>query len=424
MTKDERIKLIRTYFEEITRIDGSVPCIQWKHPSQPNLFLYSREDESLDQHEVILVSGTAAKLDKALSHSVKHYFQSAEELELLLRSLSKKTAASKKAHPVEKKKSFQPKSKPAFAATKKVVDIPQSAGTSFNRPAMPTPTTNPASYAPSRPSFASNPPPASFASAPPTKMGGHQLKGIWVGVLIVLVLLITAFFTNPGIEQHRSAVEKSTHQELLQPSLLTYSESTSPEELNSTLVSTAESPFPSPVQRKDFYVFSLTELQFPDYEKIVGIGLFGTVFIDEPERSSTASSNFNEDGSATEGDQAKLNEMKRAVIVAVMDKFYADAQNQEDFTYKFVFHNRSNRNISSFNGQVVFNDAEGELVKVLPLTYDRPLGIGERAVFHIIEDSASSGGESEALISADLSDLSIEWQPSALLFKDGSTLSM
>jgi len=422
MTKDERIKLIRTYFDEVTRIDGSVPCIQWKHPSQPNLFLYSREDESLDHHEIVLVSSTAAKLDKALSHSVKHYFQSAEQLELLLQSLSKKTVASKKSRPTEQKKSFQPKPKPTFAATKKVVDVPQGVGATIDRPSMPT--TNPATYAPSRPSFANNPSPSSFASAPPTKMNGFRPKGIWIGLLVALVLFIAAFLTNPGLEKHRNAVAKSTHQELLQSSLLSYSESASTDELTSTLVSTAENEFPSPVRRKDFYVFSLTELQFPDYEKIVGIGLFGIVFIDEPESSSAASNYFAEDDSEAEVDQIKLNEMKRAVIVAVMDKFYADPENQEDYTYKFVFHNRSNRNISSFNGEVVFNDAEGGLVKVLPLTYDRPLGIGERAVFHIVEDPASSGGESEALISADLSDLSIEWQPSELLFKDGSTMSL
>ncbi|WKN42827.1 hypothetical protein [Tunicatimonas pelagia] len=423
MTKTERIQLIRTYFNEVARIDGNVPCIQWKHPDQPNLLLYSREDESLEQHEIVLVSSSTAKVDQALSHSVKHYFHTAEELEFLLRSLSKKTLANKKTQPLEPKKAFQPKSKPAFTA-KKVVDVSQSAGTALNRPAIPTPTANSTSYAPSRPSFANAPSPSSFASAPPTKMSGFRPKGIWVGLMAVLVLLLAAFLTNPGLEKHRSAVAKSSHQELLQSSLLSFSESSSPNELNSTLVSTGESQFSSPVQRQDFYLFSLTELQFPDYEKIVGVGLFGMVFIDEPETVSTGQDYFSESSAEPAVDQTKLAEMKRAVIVAVMDKFYADAENQEDYTYKFVFHNRSNRNITSFQGHVVFSDSEGELVKTLPLTYDRPLGIGERAVFHIVEDPASSEGENEALVSADLSDLSIEWQPSELLFKDGSSMSL
>lgn len=423
MNKDERIQLISTYFDEVARIDGKVPCIQWKHREQANLFLYSREDESLVQHEIVLVSGSAANLDKALSHSVRHYFRKADELEALLRSLSKKTESTQKMQPVAEKKSFRPKPKSVSSTPKKVVAVPNGAEANFNRPPIPNSATNPVAYVPSRPDSAHNPVPSSYTSPSPVKTNKFRPKGIWVGFLVALILLTVAFFTNPGIEQHRSAIEQSAHQKLLQSSLLDLSEGSSANELNSTLVSTAESQNVSPVQRNDFYLFSLTELQFPDYEKIVGIGLFGIVFIDEPESTSTDQA-YSTDSPEPEIDQSTLDEMKRAVIVAVMDKFYADAENQEDYTYKFVFHNRSNRNISSFNGRVVFNDAEGELVKVLPLTYDRPLGIGERAVFHVVEDPELTGNESEVLISADLSELSIEWQPSELLFKDGSAMSL
>ncbi|MEM9672042.1 MAG: hypothetical protein AAF992_05575, partial [Bacteroidota bacterium] len=87
MTKAERIRLIRNYFEEIDSIEGEIPCILWRHTKQRDVYLYSREDESLANHEIILVKSSTPKVDKALKNAVKHYFQTAEELTVLLNSL-------------------------------------------------------------------------------------------------------------------------------------------------------------------------------------------------------------------------------------------------------------------------------------------------------------------------------------------------
>ncbi|MEM6843242.1 MAG: hypothetical protein AAF632_13520 [Bacteroidota bacterium] len=428
MTKAERIQLIKVYFDEVARIDGAVPCIQWKHRNDSDIFLYSRESESADAHEIVLVKSATAQIDKALSHSVKHYFRDAEDLEVLLRSLSIKTVASKPVVSPQPKQSFQPKPKPkpAFAGTRPAVKKPPIVESKFRPPAAPRPTVNPSSYAPQRPNIPHTPSPASYAPSSPSavKIKISRPKGIWVGLLAALGILGMAILTNPSEEKHRRAVSQSGHQELLQSSLLTYSESTAPDEVNSTLVSTNGSSFTSPVHRKNFYIFSLTELQFPDYSKIVGLGIFGKVFLDEPEESTTSEVHFTNDIASASVDPAKLTEMRRAVIVAVMDKFYADANNQQDYTYKFVFHNRSNRSISSFAGQVVFNDAQGNLVKSLSLIYDRPLGIGERAVFHIVDEASASLSGDDAIVLTDLSDLSVEWQPTELLFKDGTTMSL
>ena len=424
MTKAERIQLIKTYFEEVARIDGMVPCIQWKHREHADLILYSRESESADAHEIVLVKSATTKLDKALSHSVKHYFRTADDLEILLRSLSQKTLGNKPVAKPQPKQAFQPKPKAAAPKAKPSVNVPQNLGSSFQTPATPRPTVNPASYAPNRPSVPHTPSSAAYTSVSPKTIKISRPKGIWVGLLVVLGLVTLAILTNPSEEKHRRAVSQSGHQALIQSSLLTYSEGNDPNELNSTLVSTAEGSYSSPVRRKNFYLFSLTEIHFSDYQKIVGLGAFGKVFLDEPEESSTSEVHFTESTTESTVNQATLTEMKRAVIVAVMDKFYADTDNQQDYTYKFVFHNRSNRNISSFGGQVIFSDTDGNLVKSLPLTYDRPLGIGERAVFHVVDTSEEPTSENDLVVQTDLSDLSVEWQPSELLFKDGTAMSL
>jgi hypothetical protein len=429
MTKAERIRLIRTYFEEIDRIEGHIPCIQWRHTEQRDIYLYSREDESLSSHEIVVVKSPNSKVDKVLKYAVKHYFQTEEELSVILRSFSAKTVAAPK--PAYEKKipekavpeqSYQPKQQP--------VTVGENVGNDFRPHISKPPVVNQAQNftngsEPHIPNQFTRPIPKNIQ--PPVKKMSVKQVGLKAGLALVVVILLLAVFTNPTVEKHRRAVRENALPALQQtyPTISLASQTSANEAIENT--ANVESAILGMVHSSDFLFFSLTELRLPEYEKIIGIGIFGQVILKDfddgafPSGAATSAEVAQSDKEDSPVNEASQQEMKRAVIVAVMEKFFADPNAKDELTYKFVFHNRSNRNVKSFSGEVVFSDNSGEVLEVLPLTYDRPLGIGERAIFHLTQDYQSS---SETVASTDLSEMTIDWEPQELNFNDGTALSM
>nr|WKN36434.1 hypothetical protein K4G66_29155 [Tunicatimonas sp. TK19036] len=428
MTKFERIQRIRTYFKEVGRIEGAVPCILWKHLWEPNIYLYSREDESLSVNEVIVVKSPTSKVDKVLKYSIKHYFQTEDELDAILRTLSDKNMTKPQdIHPPEPRKeeetSFVPK--PKLPESKNFNPLTSSPA-NFNFESYQPSTSTPTSFSPQN-SFSPTP-----SMAPPKKE--VKLDGKVVGLVAFILLLVAAFITNPELGAHRKAVQDKLVNELVQaPSAelvsLTETKETAQVE-NSQLsgVDLIKNSVPTMVHRKNFLFFSLTELQLGGQQKIIGAGVFSNVWLLEPESGSYQAylQEPSDNGASQMNSEERLaleSEMKRAIIVAVMEKFMENPDD-EQLTYKFVLHNRSNRNIKSFHGLVRFFDDANNEIKAVPLEYDRPLGIGERAIFHVTSDYDSNSEADTQLKNITLDKLTMDWEPSEILFNDGTNLSL
>lgn len=429
MTKAERIRLIRTYFEEIDRIEGKIPCIQWRHTKQRDIYLYSREDESLSSHEIVVVKSPNSKVDKVLKYAVRHYFQTEEELSVILRSFSAEAPVPKPVY--ETKKTQKPVPEQVYQPKQEPVAVGGNFGSEFRSHVSKPPVVSQAQQytngsKPHIPNQFTQPLPKS--PSPAVKKLSAKEIGLKAGLALLIVLLLVAFVTNPDEEKHRRAVQENALTALQQtyPNIALVSQTSADGASESS--ADGEAAILGMVHSSDFLFFSLTELRLPEYEKIIGMGIFGKVLLkdltDGNYPSQATASTETVQSAATVNSpvtEANQQEMKRAVIVAVMEKFFADPGVKDELTYKFVFHNRSNRNVKSFSGEVVFSDNSGEVIEVLPLTYDRPLGIGERAIYHITQDYQNS---SETVARTDLSEMTIDWEPQQLTYNDGTSLSM
>jgi len=426
MTKAERIRLIRTYFEEIDRIEGEIPCILWRHTKQRDVYLYSREDESLANHEIILVKSPSTKVDKALKYAVKHYFQTAEELEVILNSL---VVSYRKPREYSKKmtsfisenvdqnyrngweKGSSPASNVASTSSKTQRFNPQfiEAAVPQTSKQLDSNTTNFSQY---------------YGQKPEKKL-------LWpvLGILSTVVFLVVLFITNPSETKHQLAVQGKVMAGIQNTMVSDDRADMSLVEASSAKNAVVSSAIPSVVRRKNFWLFSMTELKNYQDSETVGVGLFGNVFLWEDahsfisffsDESGEGIKKMTKPGKGEEDFYA----MKNAVIVAIMEKYFTDPHNKGELSYKFVFHNRSDKELKSLRGEVVFSNNTGEVVEVLPLIYQRELGANERAIYHVTQKITDAEDKSKELVETELPDLVVEWEPQELTFSDGTSLSM
>ena len=422
MTKAERIRLIRTSFEEIERIEGEIPCILWRHTKHRDVYLYSREDESLANHEIFLVKSSTPKIDKALKYAVKHYFQTAEELAIIVNSLVVSyTKPEQRTQHVSDislpEKNHQLKSSWREAS---IQPLNSSLGTAktqrfnanFIDSAFPE---RPTQQSPATVSFSQQ-----YQSTPKKK----RFKSI-IGAIAVLILLLIAYLTNPDVEKHQLVV-----QDHVQTLRAQSSGDNSIQKASVVSENESKSTVTSVVDRTDFFLFSLTKLRLPTNSKTIGLGMFGNVFLSDEKINSVAyqladnplTTLSNHRNTSVSNDE--LNNMKSTVIVAVMEKFFTDPNKKNELTYKFVFHNRSDRDLKLLRGEVVFSNNNGEVLEVLPLIYDRELGTNEKAIYHVTQQVIPTNSRTKKLVETKLSDLVIDWEPAKIQYSDGTSLSM
>ena len=377
---------------------------------------------------LIIIKSPNDKVDKAFKYAVKHYFQTLEELDIILRTLSDKNIAEKQSYTapaVENREAVPPPPvsapRPARAAYAENTDFRQNTNPvrpEYQRPAF------------QQPGFQQN----SFQPPTVKPLKKKLSPGLLVG-MILMIIILAAMLTNPSEEMHRAAVKERFISDVYQPNdglVRASAEDMGDSALEMPETMPVDQMLPALVYRKNFVLFSLTELRMDNEKKIIGTGFLGQVWVDEPESSSYQGS-FHEgdiqqsgyvDEGLTDESLARQKEMKRAIIVAVMDKSVEIESASEQMVYKFVFHNRSNRNVKSFNGHVVIRDKSNNQIGTFPLTYDRPLGIGERAIFHV--NSAYNPDDDQDIIlkNTDLDELVMDWEPEAIEFNDGTQISL
>ena len=102
--------------------------------------------------------------------------------------------------------------------------------------------------------------------------------------IIAIVVLLILYTSNPNLEDHQSAVNNKVSK-LIRNEVQTRQKSTSDlGEIGTELgvmfgTSLVEGIIKEVVKRKDYFIFSITSLEFNGHKKIIGVGLLGNVFI-------------------------------------------------------------------------------------------------------------------------------------------------
>jgi hypothetical protein len=140
------------------------------------------------------------------------------------------------------------------------------------------------------------------------------------------------------------------------------------------------------------------------------------------------------DAEATAAEAAHREEIGRQLdsLLAVMlvSKTYLpknpDVERFEDYiSLTFAYQNKGKRAIKAFQGDVSFVDARGDTIYSAHLSVDRPLAPGQtrREPGRIIRYNRSRS-EHQRLRDAPLNSLKVVWQPSEVVFGDGSRVGL
>lgn len=107
------------------------------------------------------------------------------------------------------------------------------------------------------------------------------MKTKQISILIVVILLLIAIFTNPNQEDHKEKV-KSTFTTYYQKSLKeNQTESENKFEALGSLLGTSliNTMIENSVSSDNYLVFSVTKMTYDGQEKSIGYGAFGNVFL-------------------------------------------------------------------------------------------------------------------------------------------------
>jgi len=132
---------------------------------------------------------------------------------------------------------------------------------------------------------------------------------------------------------------------------------------------------------------------------------------------------------AQAADAAATKLMNDVLTVAVYEKGFhkasaEDGDFRDEITLKLVFKNNGTKAIRAFKGEVAFNDLFGESIKTVGLKEDESLAPNaERKVTRSV-DFNQFMKEDTRLVTTKLSDMKPTWQPSTILFADGTEMSL
>lgn len=102
-------------------------------------------------------------------------------------------------------------------------------------------------------------------------------------LILAIVILAILFASNPGLNDHQKAVKAKISQ-FIKKQTSSKSNDTKSEQAGKAILglvgeSMANEVVNEVIKRKDYFFFSLTTFEFNGNEKIIGIGIFGEVYI-------------------------------------------------------------------------------------------------------------------------------------------------
>jgi hypothetical protein len=142
--------------------------------------------------------------------------------------------------------------------------------------------------------------------------------------------------------------------------------------------------------------------------------------IDEAKKKEAEAKALAEKAAKEEADRiARLSE---ALAVAVFDKGFYEADYQSYITVKFVFDNKTAKEIRALTGVVVFTDLFDKEIKSISVTYDQAIAAKKNRKWDAQIEYNRYKDSDQLLASKKLADLKVQWKPEKILFSDGSSL--
>lgn len=98
-----------------------------------------------------------------------------------------------------------------------------------------------------------------------------------------------------------------------------------------------------------------------------------------------------------------------------------DWSNKNAFFYTMAFINTSDKEVRAFKGVFTFSDLFDTELKSINITYNDPIGVKDTMVYTINVDFSNIFSNT-IYVSKDFKDLNVLWQPTKILFTDGTAL--
>lgn len=120
--------------------------------------------------------------------------------------------------------------------------------------------------------------------------------------------------------------------------------------------------------------------------------------------------------------EEKRKVLREALSVTLYDKGFEKHAYREYITIKVAYENHTGKDIRGFKGVTVFKDLFGDVILKVSLKEDAPLKAGaKRNVSRMIDFNQFTDGDTK-LRSTEMDNLRMDWEPSVILFTDGTSL--
>lgn len=120
--------------------------------------------------------------------------------------------------------------------------------------------------------------------------------------------------------------------------------------------------------------------------------------------------------------EIKAKKLSESVIVSCYEKGFTKYNYEDYITYKFIIHNKSDKNIRAVKGSLTFYNLFDEKIKSLNLVYDQTIKTKEKVTYNATTDYNQFKDSDKALKNKDLEDIKVKWFPEKVIFEDGTTL--
>lgn len=109
------------------------------------------------------------------------------------------------------------------------------------------------------------------------------------------------------------------------------------------------------------------------------------------------------------------------IMIPEKSEIRKDWSNKNTFFYKMVFVNPGHRTVRAFKGKFTFYDLFDSELKTINFTFNDSIPVGDTLRYSTSIDFNKLNG-TDIYITSDFKDLKVVWQPTKILFTDGTTM--